>query len=455
MAGTRKPQQKPAALQRLFDRLCLLAVLNCCLLAVGANANVAQNFVPPPGLTPEITPTWEQLVDDLVSGNQDHARVMARQLFDEFVALYGENGWEVGLPGTYLGLLQLDRGDTTLAIQRLEKSITLIEEHFGQFDPRLVAPLKATAVGYLQQNDHTSAVAALRRAQNLTHRQSGVYNTDQLPILDTLITAQKGNRTSRAADALMRFNLRVHEQAFGPNDPRIVAALIRSGDHEANKGASALGRTRAQGNKSFRRAMSHLDKAISILELHYGPDDPRLLVPLRAIAATKLKKGSGRGVAVDALERMVQIVSSLGGTDAPDVARQMVEMGDHLTLWSDPRARDVYAAAWDLLPDTPEYDGARRELFGEPIRLTAASALEMRLRSRPWRKNRVNFLELEYVVKANGRARNFETIDGNVPLETRHALLRRLAQARFRPRMVDGEVVDTEGLVLRREFRLY
>ena len=67
----------------------------------------------------------------------------------------------------------------------------------------------------------------------------------------------------------------------------------------------------------------------------------------------------------------------------------------------------------------------------------------------------MNYLEMEYVVRADGRARRFEMLEGNVPLRARDQLRAKLRRARFRPRMEDGQVVETGAIIVRREYTLY
>lgn len=406
-----------------------------------------------PGLTPELDTLYQEVLDLLLDGEKDEAVHAAEALLTAFRRAYGGDSTLLATPSLYLGLLQLDVGETFAALSHLDRAVRLIEREHGRFDLRLIAPLRGLAIAHIETGRRESAVASLRRAQHLTHRHMGVYNTDQLPILDLLLTVDTGR--IGMIDTLSTFNLKVHEEAFGENDPRIVPALLRMAEYMANKGK----RTSNQSNmafrsKFFRDSLGHSARAIQILEDAYGENDPRIIEVLRIVAETKLKRGLGKGDAVAAIKRARDIVIANAGSDVSDIAYAKVELADVYTLWDDHRATGAYRDAWNSIPDDPRYDALRHELFGAP-RQISSDDFTMALRERPWRTGRVNFLEMEYVVRADGRARRFETLESNVPLRARDRMRAKLRRARFRPRMEDGDVVETGDMVVRREFALF
>ena len=417
-----------------------------------------------PGLTPELDPLYQEVLDLLLDGEKEEASLAAEALLTGFRQEYGSDSTLLATPSLYLGLLQLDIGETYSALSHLDRAAKLIERQYGRFDQRLIPPLRGLAIAHIETGRSSSATAALRRAQHLTHRHMGVYNTDQLPILDMLLTVGGPSSRGEMVDTLSSFNLKVHEEAFGKDDPRIVPALMRMAEHLANKGARKRPRSYfvllggsadfvAQSH-AFRESLRHSERALEILEQHYGKDDPKIIEVLRMIAETKLKRGLGKGDAVAAIQRAHDIVAANAGSDVSDVAYAKVELADLYTLWDDHRAAKAYRDAWEAIPESEQYDALRYELFGEPKQLST-DRFELALRERPWRKGRINYLELGYVVRADGRARRFTTIDGNVPSQIKERLRGRLGQARFRPRVVDGEVVETADLTIRREFNLY
>jgi hypothetical protein len=54
------------------------------------------------------------------------------------------------------------------------------------------------------------------------------------------------------------------------------------------------------------------------------------------------------------------------------------------------------------------------------------------------------YADVEMTVRPNGHTGNIRIIDANVPNQERKSLKRRLFLYRYRPKMVDGELVSTE-----------
>ncbi len=402
------------------------------------------------------------------AGRGDLAVKAAAQVLDQFISAYGPDSTLLSIPEVLLGIAHLENEDPRAAVTNLPHAIDLIEFDKGPFDSALVEPLQAMALGHLQLDQYSDAKEDLRRAQHITRRHGGVYTEAQLTIVDQLIDVSESAGTRGNTDALLLLYLRVHENLYGPGDPRTVPALLRIAEHFAEVGSdipslpveAGVYRQRTDSAvdlervRFFKRSIQYYKRAIDIVEQNYGDSDSRLMAPLRGIAHTKRLKGSGKQEAIDSLRRVIEIVKADPGADAGDVARAMVDLGDLLTVWNDSRSKATYAAAWHTIPDQPEYDSLREELFGTPKHIVL-DALAIRIRNRPWRVEGETFSDIKYVVLANGRARRLDVVDGNAPPAATRFLRKKLQSARFRPRMVDGEPVRTEDLVWHQEYKLY
>ena len=203
----------------------------------------------------------------------------------------------------------------------------------------------------------------------------------------------------------------------------------------------------------FKQSFDLYQRAIRIVEENYGDKDLRLIEPLRGLALAKLSKGFGIKTASESLRRVVDVVKANPGSDVGDIARATVDLGDLYTRWNDGRATEAYREAWNAIPDEEIYQELCDELFGTPVRLVPTS-IKATLPKRPWRTEDEIFTDLEYVVRANGRAARFQFVDGNLVGNERRNLRSRLRNARFRPRVVDGEVVRTEGMILHQQYEV-
>ena len=131
-------------------------------------------------------------------------------------------------------------------------------------------------------------------------------------------------------------------------------------------------------------------------------------------------------------------------------------MGDVFTITTDPRAEEKYLEAWELLSSDPRLLDVRYELFGTPKRLFPERTGIIALDRRPISVEEGDplFANLEFSVIDNGRVAQVKVIDGNVPNERKNQLRRDLREVRFRPRIVDGETVSTEGLTFHQAYEV-
>ncbi|MDZ7684895.1 MAG: hypothetical protein U5O39_07685 [Gammaproteobacteria bacterium] len=104
----------------------------------------------------------------------------------------------------------------------------------------------------------------------------------------------------------------------------------------------------------------------------------------------------------------------------------------------------------------PELVEVRNEIFGTPKRLfpkPRAFALDYQPISVD--EGEPLFANVEFSVADNGRVARAKVLDGNVPNEKKNALRSHFqSDTKYRPRIVDGEVVETDGLMLHQTFKV-
>ena len=120
------------------------------------------------------------------------------------------------------------------------------------------------------------------------------------------------------------------------------------------------------------------------------------------------------------------------------------------------RAGEAYAETWHLLAesDLPEAEraGLRQPWFGQPVELPAAGVLWSGAQDdTDFSEGSVIIARLD--VNSRGRPRNIDTSARDPEHDGKAVRLYRLLRdTRFRPRLEEGEVVDTLQMV--REYRL-
>lgn len=416
-------------------------------------------------------------VDAALERIDERAYPEAEMEFGKVIARLEKNGGADARTVAYLianrGVLKAINAGATDALLDLDTAIERLEAVGGPFDRNLIDMLIARGLISRDVEAFEIAEESLRRAQHIAHRHDGVYTRDQLPIVRHLTNVHLAQGMVLNADREQRFNLRISEQTFGEDSEEIVPVLEQIGTYFANRGealpvvppitskefqSQAEAFTEQYRIGLFRESIDLFDRAIDIVENHHGPNDLRLVRILRGLAEARLMQRTAGRYAERAMERAVSIVDANPGTDVTDRARILVDLGDVYTITSDHRADETYLQAWNLLTgaDDPALIEVRNELFGTPTRLFPDKIRAIALDRQPSSVEAGNplYADVEFSVVENGRVSNVKIVDGNVPNEEMNMLRRHLRSAKFRPRIVNGEIVGTEGLMLHQTFEV-
>lgn len=361
------------------------------------------------------------------------------------------------------------------AILMINQAVELLEG-ITPFHQDLYHVMMAKGYMLVYEGAFDEAEDALRHAQHISHRRQGVYAKDQLPALRLLTDVLANTGQVKDADQTQRFLLRVNEQIYGASSEEMIPSLTEVGEYFANRGRGLIvtqartssvfmvGRNRTielgepeadttYRARVFREAEMAFERSIAIIEDKYGSTDIRLVEPLKGLSRTKFLEGYARTNAEKPMEQMVLIVEQNPGSDAADKAKALVDLADLYIKTGDGRAAETYEKAWAMLSG-PEHEDLRYELFGRPVRLLPEYNLRPALERYPVdiEPNQQLFVALNYNVLANGKVRRTEVTDSNIPLRAQKATRNAVKLMRFRPRMVDGQLVDTEGLSLHQTF---
>lgn len=370
-------------------------------------------------------------------------------------------------------LAQADQPDEALlangAAQKLLESIS-------PFHLDLYHVMMAKGYILVFEDVHDEAEDALRHAQHIAHRNQGVHTINQLPALRLLTEVQTSKFRRKDADQTQRFLLRVNEQAYGAASEEMIPSLTEVGYYFAKRGRTMpsgnsrttsvflVGRNRsidldtsdvdtAYRSRIFREAEMAFERSIEIIQDKYGTTDLRLVEPLKGLSKTKFFEGYARTHAEKPMELMADIVQQNPGADTADKARALIDLADLYIKTEDPRATETYGKAWSLLQDEA-HEELRYEMFGRPVRLLPEANFRPTLSRYPvsTEPNQQLFVDLDFTVSANGRVRGANVTESNVPLRDQKSLRLAVQLMKYRPRMIDGELVDTEGLSLHQTF---
>jgi hypothetical protein len=307
----------------------------------------------------------------------------------------------------------------------------------------------------------SSAEESFRRAQHISHRVGGVFTPEQLEIVDQITRLNLRQGKLIAADREQAFNLRISEQAYGEESEKLLPVLQRLGAYFATRGnmmpLSTVPDYRYYREDLFRRSIALYQRAIRIIEHSYGVTDLRLVEPLRGLARARLLQITNRRASEAALERVLSIVESNPETDLPDRIAAMVGLGDIYTITGDTRASEVYLQTWQLMQENEQQKQLSTEIFGSPTRLYPEGSRVLYLDRRPDAAAEEDvelYVDVEYSISGSGRVKNIQLLDKNVPNAQVRNLRSRLSATRFRPRIIDGELVATESLMVHQTYQV-
>ena len=402
---------------------------------------------------------FQQLSQLLGYKTLEEAIVLCEQIIEDNSGLQETNPALYGKLLANLGMI-LNYGEYyENSIEALDNSMKYLDASLPQFSPQLINVIMAKASSLIGLGKFDEATQELRHAQHITHRDDGVYSATQLPIVEELFRVSYQSGEYIDADKQQFFTLRVSERAYGYDSEDLLPTLIRLGRYFADRGAltSQFGDNdqRYLRESLFRRSLDLYERAVNIIEVNYGPNDPRLVEPLQGLSRTRLMQRTNNK-SEEALERALYVIESNPTTDLPDRIDAIIRLGDLYTLTSDSRAGDLYLRAWDLMHENADYNWLKVQAFGTPTRLYPRAQSVVYLDRRPSSADEDSelFIDAEYTVKVDGRVGDVKLLGKNVPNDQVRRLRSQLAASRFRPRIVEGELVETKNLIIHQRFRV-
>ena len=348
-------------------------------------------------------------------------------------------------------------GKFPLAHLDLDAALQLGEAN-GRYHLQLVNILMVKSHISHLSGDKDQAENTLRRTQHIFHRHDGVYAKGQLPVIEALTNMHLNRGETLAADREQFFRLKINEEVYGSNSEEIIPTLESLGQYFAYRASSIVDtremETAIYRGKLFDEAIDLFERSLAIIEDKYDANDLRLVRPLRGLSKTRFMQGSSFTNARETMERASNIISNNPTTDIADHAKSLVALGDTYLITQDTRSLNVYTQAWELLGEVPENEMLRESIFGQPKLLYPAALLRPVLFRQPTNTSPEDdlYVDLEYDVRHDGKVRNINIIDGNVPNNQKKLLRNYVSHMRFRPRLVDGAPTTTEGIKLHQPF---
>lgn len=454
----------------------------------GASAQPVPEETPaapaPAGESPQAAPatpeaaleaTYETFRAAFAAGRYADAVVTGQEVVRLAQQVSGPLDDDVATALNNLGVAQLRAGDLAGAEESFGESLELLETTQGIGSRRMIAPLAGLGATYMARDEPGRSAEAYERAIAVSRRALGLFNLEQLDLMDALISAYSAVGFTEGLDRERRYAVQVVEQRYGLRDPRTLPRLLQLAEWYEASGRYLPSRTvyrrvlevaTREGGPRNPQTVSALLAIARTHRLQFVEDPESLVDAAESGAMAMVDPVTGRPVTRSqaipgptpaparpkldpegrkALQEALGILDSAVDPPADLLARALVEYGDWLMTAGTPaQAMEHYRRAWPLL-ESLAAEGAANPL-ATPRRLAYRPPVGQR-RSRALAGDDVAERVGEFLlaVDANGRVTAVEPVGGTLSDLQSGYVQRALRRALFSPAFADGEPTATTG----------
>jgi len=337
------------------------------------------------------------------------------------------------------------------------RTVRIVEDSGGGADRALLRPLHGLGATYFATHQYEDAALILKRALDLSRNLDGLFNVEQVSILDPLIESLVALGRNDEAERAFDYAIRVAETAYGKTDLHVQRPLDRSARWQEKMGRYATARI------LYARALQIAEQA--------GPGAAiNTVEPLEGIARTyRLEFVNSdadksetsdvytppRGVEnaqqlnPDGERAILMALKAIDKTEPVDHRRRgaaFVELGDwYLSGDLLNRGLASYRRAWKEFAL-----GGSTEALAAPRQLAYRAPLASVSRAKGDRDNtEEHFVEVSFTVTSEGRTSDVTTAETDATAAQQKTVMTAIRRARYAPRLEDGEPVETRGVRFR------
>jgi tetratricopeptide (TPR) repeat protein len=335
-----------------------------------------------------------------------------------------------------IGTLQVELDEFESAETAYLEGIEILTDEFGEFSLQLIDPYRALATSYRLSGQYPEALIVLEQAQHISQRNLGLFNSEQLHLLDEMSRVYEVSGDTRGAHEIQQERLTIGLRQYGTS-LQVLPYRYYLADY-------------FERSRMRTKAREQYEEVLEVQNLHLDEHAEDRLKPLRALLSLDIIDGRRTSA-----ERRIEEILALGTEiSASERAKSMAVLGD-LEMANGRREAglDQYRAAYRVLAALDESQAS--ELFAKPLFVdfvAPASPVDLSTRGDEYQWGTIT---VDFEISADGRARAVEIVSANPRelMESRYR--RRLLEAHFRPRLVAAEPVATHHLRYTHEFRYF
>jgi len=393
---------------------------------------------------PEIVTRFEAdlIFRDLVTAERyQEALPLGEQVIALTAEEFGEESAEYATALSNLGEIQRRAGLHEDSERNLLDAVAIFRELKGEFTESVINPLIGLGASYHARGEYLQAVTAFQDARTVNRRVFGLLNEKQIVLLNYLATSLVSMKRYEEADQQQQTALRIMERVHGEAALEILPFLYAYADWLRN-------------GYRFHEERNLYTRAMDIIREHEGKDSARLGKPLREVGNSfriqKLPEGRG----ISSMNRALEILESSPTPDAYQIAQVLRDIGDwHVAFGKVGLNGDEYRRAWQLLGGVEEGERLRREWFTEPRYVLHESPSTQGTTDASEPGTVAGHVLLAFDVDERGRTSNVVVLESSPPGFKDDTAIRSISRSRFRPRLVNGEILRTNGV--KREFSFH
>ncbi|GLS27677.1 tetratricopeptide repeat protein [Marinibactrum halimedae] len=372
-------------------------------------------------------------------------------------------------------------GSTQIPIQGASSvdvldEIARIESEQGAYSADLSEHLVSLGSSYQENGDHEAAVEAFKRAIHVERIHGGLYNLNQIAVLERMIESHVAVGDWKAASDRYEHFYWLHQRNYGDGDPRMLPVIEKLSHWHLNAyslDSSSVSNHLVSAHNLYRMA-------VNIIDENYGSHDIRMINPLKGLAvsnyylatlsqeqnrmapiSTSAQAEAEKKARLDqyilnayyngkaALTRMVEIYDQQEDAPIEEKIKARVQLGDWFMMFDRPHSAFAeYKTAYSNITEHKLSSPFSQSLFKEPRALPDMPVVKTQM---PDNNEPHEYVLVQFDVSARGQARRVEILEAhpqkNVGLKTR--VRKSLRSTRFRPQLIEGEAVETKHIVHR------